>query len=640
VCGICGIVDLGPPSAPADARVLEAMLAAIAHRGPDDQGLHIDAGIALGARRLSIIDVEGGHQPFANEDGTVWAAQNGELYNHVALRRELEGDGHRLRSRCDTEILPHLYERDGDRFCEALRGMFSIAVWDARRRRAVIARDRLGKKPLFWARRGSAVVFASELKSLLASGLIDPQLDVEAIDVYLALGFFPGTRTPLAGVQKLLPGHRLVVDADGVRSERYWSYPEPAAAPVARSEEWYAERTLALLDESVRMRMMSDVPLGAMLSGGLDSSLIVALMARASAQPVKTFSVGFTGPGADSELADARLVADRFGCEHHELELELDERVDLAALVWHLDEPLADLSSLGFLALSGLARQHVTVALSGQGADELYAGYNKHRAASVAERYQRWTGPFAQPVARLAGRLPGRPGHIGRSLAAMNGADRLIVSSANVDGALRARLARGALAELDGGAALREARAALGGLVAPPLATLLYLDGQLGLVEDMLLYFDRASMAHSLEVRVPFLDHELVEFAATVPTALKVKGLETKHVLKRAARGLVPDAIIDKPKKGFFRSSVDAWLGRQLEGAAADYLLAPDPAYGALLDPAEVGRLVRAHVDGHDRSHGHALLGILMLEVWLTTFLPRAREACPPELRRIGSIRS
>ncbi|MEW6583756.1 MAG: asparagine synthase (glutamine-hydrolyzing), partial [Actinomycetota bacterium] len=316
MCGICGVVQLGgEPRQVVPPEVLDRMTDAMTHRGPDDRGTVLEPGIALGARRLSVIDVEGGHQPVGNEDGTIWAAQNGEIYNHGELRDALRAEGHVLRSRCDTEIIPHLYERDGAAFPERLLGMYGIAVWDRVRRRAVLARDRLGVKPLYYARCGDLLVFGSELRSVLASGLVDTALDYEAIEAYLVLGFVPGPRTPLAAVSKLPPAHRLVAGPGGVSVEAYWSYPRPDPGPRRLGVDHYAERLLEELDRSVRMRLMSDVPLGAMLSGGLDSSLIVALMARHVPGRVETFSVGFSGAD-DNELADARLVADLVGAEH------------------------------------------------------------------------------------------------------------------------------------------------------------------------------------------------------------------------------------------------------------------------------------------------------------------------------------
>ena len=617
MCGICGVVRVGGGGPEVvESGVLDAMTDAMAHRGPDDRGTVMLPGMAFGARRLSIVDVAGGHQPFASEDERVWGMQNGELYNHAQIRSELEQDGHRFRSRCDTEILPHLYERDGAAFVERLRGKFALAVWDARERRAVLARDRLGVKPLYWAQVDDLVVFASELKSLLASGLAPVELDYEAIDTYLTFGFVPAPRTPLAGINKLLPGHRLIIDPSGVRSERYWAYPTPADPPDRRSEDELADELLERLREAVRLRLMSDVPLGAMLSGGLDSSLIVALMAEQMSEPVKTFSVGFREDPDSNELADARLVAAHYGCDHHELELSFThDTVDLTTLVWHLDEPVADLSALGFLALSQLARQHVTVALSGQGADELFAGYRKHRAAAILRALSFVPGSMRRPLGAALGRAGGSLGRAGRALHAADPSERLLAMSGHVQRSDRTTLLRGPLAELDGGAAARAvARLANGVDDTDPLATTLYLDAQLALPDDMLHYFDRTSMAHSLEVRVPFLDHELVEWAARIPTTLKVRHLTTKHLLKHAARATtLPEAIIDKRKIGFFRDASTMWLEAQLPHAVDTYLVSDSPRVGSFLDRDEVVRLARSG----DPNRTQLLLAILMLEIWL-----------------------
>jgi asparagine synthase (glutamine-hydrolysing) len=626
MCGICGVVQIGGEPRPVLAPgVLDRMTDAMTHRGPDDRGIYAGNGIALGVRRLSIVDVEGGHQPFANEDGRIWAIQNGELYNHTDLRRRLAAEGHRFRSRCDTEVIPHLYERAGTAFPEQLRGKFGIAVWDEPRRRAVLARDRLGVKPLYYARRGDLVVFASELKSLLASGLVEPELDYEAIDAYLTFGFVPAPRTPLAQVSKLLPGEQLVVEPSGIRLERYWAYPQPAPDSPALSRDQYAQGLLEQLEESVRLRLMSDVPLGAMLSGGLDSSLIVALMARNMSEPVKTFSVGFREDGDSNELADARHVASVFGTDHHELELSFTEQtVELAELVWYLDEPLADLSALGFLALSELAARHVTVALSGQGADELLGGYRKHQAASLVGAWNRLPRPARALSRSLAPHVPARFQRAARTLAAADPADRLLAMSGQLDESLRRRLLRHPLTSLDGGAARRAVQLRVNGVADDPRPTTLYIDGQLALPDDMLHYFDRASMAHSLEVRVPFLDHHLVEYCARIPGGLKVRALKTKHVLKHAARGILPDRIIDKRKIGFFRGASAGWVRAQISEAFTDYLRAPSPRYTEFLDRHGVEELVSAHEHGTDTGHVQLLLAILMLEVWLTSYLPRA----------------
>ena len=621
----------GEPRLPLPAGVLDRMTDALEHRGPDDRGTYEAPGVALGVRRLSIVDVAGGHQPVASEDGFVWAVQNGELYNHETLRAELAASGHRFRSRCDTEIIPHLYEQQGPRFPERLRGKFGLALWDGRGRRLVLARDRLGVKPLYLARVEGLLLFASELKSLLASGLLSDELDYEALEAYLTLGFFPGPLSPLAQVRKLGPGELLLAGPEGVAQERYWHYPLPAPDSPRRSQHEYAEGLLAELEEAVRLRLMSDVPLGAMLSGGLDSSLIVALMARNMSEPVKTFSVGFAEDGDSNELADARLVASSFGTDHHELELSyLGDTVSLPELAWALDEPLADLSALGFLALSGLAAEHVTVALAGQGADELLAGYERHRTAALVGRWQR----IPRPLRAGAERIAANSGVNGRRLAIMSARDplsRWLAIHRKVEPGFMSELVRGG--PLEGAERVtRLISASAEGLADDPLPATLYLDGRLALVDDMLQYFDRASMARSLEVRVPFLDHKVVEYCARIPADLKIRRLRTKHLLKEAARGLLPDQIVDKRKIGFFNRALDGWLTAQLAEAIPTYLLAPSPRCAEFLDPGALRRLVEAHVSGRDRSHTQLLLALLVLEVWLTTTLPRALE--PPVASR------
>jgi asparagine synthase (glutamine-hydrolysing) len=623
MCGITGAFRLdGRPGPVLPEHVLRAMTDIIAYRGPDDAGFVDGDGCSLGARRLSIIDVEGGHQPFSDERGRIWGAQNGEIYNHDALRDGLRARGHTLRSRCDTEVLPHLYEEHGPRLAEHLRGMFAVAVWDQDRRRGVLIRDRLGIKPLYYAIVGGVVVFGSELKCILASGLVGGELDPEALAAFLMLGYVPGAMTPLKQVRKLQPGERLIVEDGKVTVERWWHYPAPAADPVERSSEEWAEIVLAKLDESVEMRLMSDVPLGAMLSGGLDSSLIVALMAEHMDQPVDTFAVGFAGEG--SELPDARRVADALGANHHELEVSLDTSYDdLANLIWHLDEPLADLSSLGFLPLCERAAEHVTVALSGQGADELFGGYRKHRVASLTERWNRLPGLLRGPAAAAIARVPGRGGRMAEALQAADPVARVIATSGFVRPDLRGAIFGGALADYAGAAesVLRDRLSGAPG--AAPLEAALYMDARLGLVDDMLTYFDRASMACSLEVRVPFLDHELVELAATIPTGHKVRRLQGKHVLRLAAKDRVPDFVLEKRKRGFFNEAVSTWMAADDAAVVRRLLLSDDPAYASVVDPGTVRGAVAEWRAGR-AEHSNMLLGLVMLELWMTEYLPRA----------------
>jgi asparagine synthase (glutamine-hydrolysing) len=593
------------------------------HRGPNDRGFHVSPGVAFGVRRLSIIDVAEGHQPFGNEDETVWGMQNGELYNHDTVRGELVGRGHRFHSRCDTEILPHLYEEAGDGLPERLRGKFAVAVWDGRQRRALIARDRLGVKPLYYAVAGDLLVFGSELKSVLASGLVGPELDLEAIDAYLTFGFFAGPATPLAQVRKLEPGHRLVVTDGRVDVAPYWSFPRPnpdrsmteaAAVELLRDE----------LEQAVKLRLMSDVPLGAMLSGGLDSSLLVAMMARNLSGPVKTFSVGFAEDGDRSELGDARRVARAFATDHHELVLSMsDSTTSLEDLVWALDEPLADLSALGFKLLSRLAAEHVTVAIAGQGADELFAGYSRYRRAELVERSRSLPSPLVGAAAFGLRKAGGRYARFADALQAGDATERyLALRRPYLDATLRRGLVRPPLRTDHAAASAAVARFA-GGLGGGPVADALVLDARLGLVDDMLGYSDRASMAHSLEVRVPFLDHHVVELAARIPTSLKVRRGTTKYLVKQVARGLVPGEIVDKPKTGFFNHAVDRWVQVQLDGRAGDFLLAERPASSEFLDPAGLRRAVAERRAGKPVS-GDALYALLILEVWLSSFLPRA----------------
>lgn len=625
VCGICGAVQInGEPRQVISPETLDRMTDAMTHRGPNDRGTYTANGIALGVRRLSIVDVEGGHQPFSNEDGSIWAIQNGELYNHRLLRDVLEADGHSFRSRCDTEVIPHIYERVGTAFPNELRGKFAIAVWDARRGRAVVARDRLGVKPLYYARVGDLLLFASELKSILASGLIESTLDYEAIDAYLSFGFIPAPRTPLARVSKLLPGHRLVVADGDVRVESYWLYPRPDPDDPPKALDDYADRALELLEESVKLRLMSDVPLGAMLSGGLDSSLVVALMARNMSEPVKTFSVGFR-EDPNSELDDARFVSELFGTDHHEVELSFADRdLDLEALVWQLDEPVADLSSFGFSALSELAAQSVTVALSGQGADELFGGYRTYRTARLSELWRTVPRALRGVPEFAASHGTKRTKRAVRLLSTDRGADRILAVWEGADALDRVRDANGPLGNMDASRSAVETR--LNGFAAGPLSELLYVDPQLALVDDMLHYFDRTSMAHSLEVRVPFLDHHLVEFAATIPNHAKVRRLTTKYVLKHAARGLLPGRIVDKQKVGFFHGAVQQWIAESSRQLAERYLLTETPRYGEFLHRSEVERMTIDQAGRRDYAVSQSLFRILVLEVWLSVFLaPKSR---------------
>jgi asparagine synthase (glutamine-hydrolysing) len=633
MCGICGAVRLQPDGEPVEHLVdLPAMVDAMVHRGPDDRGTYVLDDAALGARRLSIIDVEHGHQPFSNERGDVWAVLNGELYNHPALRDGLLGRGHELRSRCDTEVLPHLYEEQGEALPTQITGDFAIAVWDERRRQLLLARDRLGVKPLYVAQRGDLLLFASELKSLLAGGAVEPALDYDAVEAYLTLGYVPGPHTLLEGVSKLLPGERLVAGNGTVRVDRYRRYPEPGA-PVrpAESLDEAADGLVERLEQAVEARLLSDVPLGVMLSGGVDSSLLVALMTRVSSRPVKTFSIGLGDPGGRSELDDARLVARTFGTEHHELHASVADRdVSLEDAVWFLDEPVADVSTLGFFTLSSLTRRHVTVALSGQGADELLGGYLKHEAAYVADLYARLPRPVGALGKLVARRAPThRFGRARATLLAPDAGRRLIAMSGQLGDGARTRLLRGPLAGSRGAALAAVAPYARTGGALP---VTLFMDAQLALPHALLHYFDRMSMAHSLEVRVPYLDERVVEYCATLPSSAKIRGLERKRVLRHAAARILPRRILEKPKVGFFRHAAGSWLESRAAEEVRRYLLDGELRCGEFLDRDAV-RGLAARGARRSATEDRLLLSILMLEVWLSSYLPRA--ASKPERARL-----
>jgi asparagine synthase (glutamine-hydrolysing) len=610
------------------------MTRAILHRGPDEDGHHVAPGIAMGMRRLSIIDLASSHQPLANERGEVWTVFNGEIFNFPELRRELQSRGHRLATAGDTETIVHLYEEHGADFPKRLRGMFGIAVWDAPRRRLVLARDRMGVKPLYYALTPHGLAFASEIKSLLAGALVEPRLDSLAAELYLAYGYVPGPRTLFEGVRKLAPATTLTwEDGELVGESLYWTPWDDAPASGASWEE-DQETLLRLLRDSVRARMISDVPLGVMLSGGLDSSLVTALMSEASTEPVKTFSVGFTEDAQANELADARRVAERFGTDHHELLTSaMDHPSLLQEALWHLEEPVTDLSFLGFLLLSRLAREHVTVALCGQAADELLGGYAKHAVAHAADRVAR-SPRLARHTLAFAGTRLGEGSRVGRGLRAISVADdaeRLLQMSRVVLAGQRAALLSPEFRNAEGERELREiVRARASGRNGSVLRETLFLDTKLALVDLMFLYFDKMSMAASLEVRVPFADHDVVSFCMGLPDDRRIMRGRRKELLRRISRGLLDDATIDKKKRAFFRAASSTWLQANRGGIVEDALLDERFRGRGIFDTRAVEDLV-ARSRGSGRA-GEPLLAVLLLELWHRQFI----DADGPGRRLVG----
>ncbi len=668
MCGICGIAARRGAAPAFDETRLHAMTDAIVHRGPDERGTHIEPGVALGMRRLSIIDVAGSHQPISNEDGTVLAVFNGEIYNYRELREGLRRRGHRLRTEGDGETIVHLYEEHGVNFASQLEGIFAIALWDAPRRRLVLVRDQLGVKPLYYSLGREGLAFASEVKALIAGGLVIPALDPLAAELFLAFGFVPGPRSLFDGVQKLAPASLVVWEGDGPAQQRsYWSaFGETAPRATAPLEatpgeatpgqatpgesalggtapgsdlssrpptaSWAEdqERLLELLRRATRAQMVSDVPLGSMLSGGLDSSLITALMAEHSPRPVKTFSIGFVEDADANELGDARKVAQRLGTDHHELLTSATDHPELLdEALWHLEEPIADVSSLGFLLLSRLARQSVTVALSGQGADELLGGYRKHQIAALAGGLSRGPGALRAALA-AAGRHAAPGSTLARGLEALTTDDpaaRLLAMSRVFEPADRlALLAPGFRAPSLERELAQTIRAQLPpGAGAGPLGETLALDTRLALVNNMLLYFDKASMAASLEVRVPFLDTDLVRFCAQLPDSRKVWRGRRKELLKRASAGLVNAEIIAKRKRGFFHAALGSWLRVHRDALLTDTLLDPRALAREQYDPVAVRALLTtAGADG--KKADQRLFCLMLLERWQQVFVDGARS--------------
>ncbi len=577
------------------------MRAAIVHRGPDDGSTDAFGACVLGHQRLKIVDLETGYQPVANETGDVVCVFNGELYNFPELRDEL--GGHEVRGTGDTPVLPHLYEEHGPSFVERLHGMFALALWDAPRNRLLLARDRLGKKPLLWTRLpDGTLAFASELKALLRLPQLARDVDLEAIDAYLALQYVPGDRTAIRGVRKLPPGHLLVVEGDTERVERYWS-PEPAE-PSSSDDEWL-ERVRETVTAAVRRRLIADVPLGALLSGGIDSSIVVALMAQASSEPVRTFTVGFAEPRYD-ERRYARAVAERWNTDHAELGIHAEIAETLPRLAAALDEPLGDEAALPLFLICEQARSHVTVALTGDGGDESFAGYERYVAHELAGRLPASAAAAGARALRLlpaARREPRSPlFRTARFLdvAAAERGDRYGRLMEVFPVELRRRLwAERAPQEVR----LEPALTGIAGLQALDVET--YLPG------DLLLKADLASMAHSLELRSPLLDHEVIQLGLALPSSLKVHGRVGKVALRRAFAEDLPARVSSRRKTGF-GVPLRRWFRVDLRELARETLTADRGWFR----PEEVQRLLDEHVAGQ-ADHGHRLWCLLMLELWI-----------------------
>jgi asparagine synthase (glutamine-hydrolysing) len=621
MCGICGIASrTGSP----DPDRLDAMSASLAHRGPDSGGVHLDGPVALAARRLSIIDLAGGDQPIGNEDGSCVVVQNGEIYNYPELRLELERDGHTFRTNCDTEVHLHLYERHGPEYARHLRGMFAVALWDARRRRLVLARDRYGIKPLYYRDADGALEFASELRALPRG-----EVDLDALDAFLAFNSIPAPYSIFRDTRKLPAGHVLVwEEKGGVTVERY-ARPGPLPVDELRGDDEaeLVEELRARLRDSVRAHLLADVPVGVLLSGGVDSAVLAALAAQETPDAVHTFTIGFEERSFD-ERADARLVAERYGTNHHELLVHPDPLVLVPALADVFDEPFADSSALPTYLVSELAAEHVKVALSGEGGDELFGGYYTYAADLLADR----VAPFARLVRPLVERLPSSS-----AKASFDYKAKRFVRAAHLPPLERHHgwkeiFSPDARAELTGRHSafdpvdvLRTRYAETGG--ADPLARQQDVDFGVYLVDDLLVKTDRASMAHSLEARVPFLDPVVTNFAFGLPAKHKVRGLSKKILLRKAAEPLLPREVVHGRKRGFSIPAA-AWLRGELEPFARA-TLSPDTLRSqGFFRPAPVTRLLDEHVAGAE-DWSRQLWGLLTFTLWYE----RHVEQEPPLLR-------
>lgn len=626
VCGIYGIVNLNGEAA--EPQLMDRMGAATSHRGPDDQGVHADGECVIGMRRLSIIDLSGGHQPLHNEDGSLWLVCNGEIYNFRELRKELQAKGHRFLSGSDCETIIHAYAEYGDDFVLKLNGMFGFALWDAERRRLLVGRDRLGIKPMYVHRDSRRLVFSTEAKAILTLPGFSAQIDPVALDSYLQLGYVAAPRSLFAGIAKLPPACLLTVERGRVEQRRYWSMPNTIDREATEAD--WIESMREQMERSVRMQMVSDVPIGAFLSGGIDSSAVVGYMARHSEFPIKTYAIGFSGSSADeyyNELPYARRVAELFGTDHHEIVVKPDVVALLPRLLWHLDEPVSDTAFITTYLISEFARRDVTVILSGVGGDELFGGYRRYLGSHYLSRFDRLPGWFRRgavwagamlPADRHSGVLNTMRLAKGFLLSAELSFEERYRSYVQVFGdEMTKRLLRVAPSRSEN--PIREAFAQAHG--EDQLNRLLAVDSATQLPDDLLMLTDKMSMATSLECRVPLLDHELVERAARMPEEIKVRKGQLKYAMKKALEGLLPLDILHRQKRGF-GTPMGAWLKGGLTRLVDHLLSESSVRTRGLFHYPTVREAIEAHVQSRE-DNTDQILSLLNLEVWARIYLDR-----------------
>lgn len=629
MCGICGKLSLNGTRPPADRELLQKMMDTIRHRGPDDEGMYFSGPVALGHKRLKIIDLKTGKQPISNEDGTVWIVYNGEIYNYKELRSELLAQGHRFQTATDTEVIVHLYEEWGEEVTTKLRGMFSFALWDERERVLMLARDRVGIKPLYYCLTPDSLLFASEIKAILADQSVPPEIEPALLDRFLTYLYMPGEQTLLKNIYKLSPGHSLVVQDGKPKIRRYWDL-RFTDAKSASSVERSVGELIHLLGETVRDHMISDVPVGVLLSGGVDSTAVLSFAVEQADKPVRTFTVGFDGSQCTDERPFARLAAKKFGSQHHEMTISADDFLEfLPKYVWHMEEPVCEPPAIALYYVSKFAKQHVTVLLSGEGGDEAFAGYQNYRNLVWLESIKRRLKSFAWLASKVAGGLGRFPAfrRIGKYAPLMtlpleeyyysrtsNPFEFFNRSAAE----LYTREFLEHVCKMDStvvGARYFETVSALN-----PLDKMLYVDTKTWLPDDLLIKADKITMANSLELRVPFLDHRVLEFAASLPAEYKLKGITTKYLLKTALSKRVPKEIRERKKAGF-PVPYESWLRHEFKDVVRDILLDRKTTERGYFQRETVERLMNQNLNGN--NHSKEIFSLLTLELWHRIFVDR-----------------
>ena len=623
MCGISGIYER--TGKPVDKSLLERMTSTLQHRGPDDQGYFSDGVIGLGHRRLSIIDVEGGSQPIGNEDGSLQVVFNGEIYNFIELRKELEAAGHIFNTRSDTAVIVHGYEQWGVNCVNRFNGMFAFALWDKHKRSLLLARDHLGIKPLYYILTGNRLAFASEIKALLQVPDCPREMDIESLSDLFSFRSVPSPKTLFKGIYKLPPGHLMQASTKGIDVSRYWKW-VPNIRQNWREEE-LIEEYQTLLEDTVRLQLRSDVPLGLFLSSGIDSGVLLAIMSEYSARPVEAFTIGFEEGEKTNEIEDAAKMARRFGAKHYSMILSYkDYATYFERYMSDLEEPVADEPAPAFYFLSGIASHHVKVALTGQGADEPWAGYDRYLGVKLSAIYSRLPQMITGHIAPLLAQIPGRMERMKRGIASLSEPDILtrfakIYSFFSAD--MKAQLYKGALKEgfktAPYGAleTLRRLQRDVGHL--DPLSQILYLDTRISLPDDLLMVADKTSMANSLEVRVPFLDYRLIQFIESLPPALKLKGRTGKYLHKKALMKWLPKEEVNRKKKGFAHPIAD-WLRTSMKPLVEDCLLSSDSSLRRYFNQDYIRQVYTRHHEGREQYMRQIYL-LMSLELWHRTFL-------------------